>query len=210
MRRIITIQHTQSLQHTNGMIGSWRDWDLTGTGVEQAHCIGRRLSGEIQNERYTLYSSDLLRAGHTADIVAAYTGTVPIRTGLLREFNLGEAVGRSKVWARANAVCAVRPGTIDQAADIDGRPFTGAESQRDVWRRLSDFYTQYIAVNDDDLILVSHDGTLSIFFALWLGMEVEMLNHCRFSGCASGVSFLYEDSARCRGISRLNDLSYLR
>lgn len=25
---IITIQHTQSIHHTNGMVGSWTDWDL--------------------------------------------------------------------------------------------------------------------------------------------------------------------------------------
>ena len=29
MRRIIAIQHTESMQHVNGMVGSWQDWDLT-------------------------------------------------------------------------------------------------------------------------------------------------------------------------------------
>jgi probable phosphoglycerate mutase len=33
MKNIITIQHTQSIQHTNGMIGSWGDWDLIGLGI---------------------------------------------------------------------------------------------------------------------------------------------------------------------------------
>ena len=32
MKQIITIQHTQSVHHTNGMVGSWTDWDLTGLG----------------------------------------------------------------------------------------------------------------------------------------------------------------------------------
>ena len=29
MKHIITVQHTQSIHHTNGMVGSWTDWDLT-------------------------------------------------------------------------------------------------------------------------------------------------------------------------------------
>ena len=29
MKHIITVQHTQSVHHTNGMVGSWTNWDLT-------------------------------------------------------------------------------------------------------------------------------------------------------------------------------------
>lgn len=36
MKKIITIQHTQSVHHTNGMVGSWTDWDLSELGVKQA------------------------------------------------------------------------------------------------------------------------------------------------------------------------------
>ena len=43
MKNIITIQHTQSVHHTNGMVGSWTDWDLTELGVQQAKRIGCKL-----------------------------------------------------------------------------------------------------------------------------------------------------------------------
>ena len=33
MKNIITIQHTQSVHHTNGMVGSWTDWDLSELGT---------------------------------------------------------------------------------------------------------------------------------------------------------------------------------
>lgn len=59
MKNIITIQHTQSPQHTNGMIGSWRNWNLTELGIEQAKRIGERLSREIKNERYVIYSPQI-------------------------------------------------------------------------------------------------------------------------------------------------------
>ena len=29
MKRIYTVRHTQSEHHTNGMVGSWTDWNLT-------------------------------------------------------------------------------------------------------------------------------------------------------------------------------------
>ena len=40
MKQIITIQHTQSIHHTNGMVGSWTDWDLSELGIEQAEKVG--------------------------------------------------------------------------------------------------------------------------------------------------------------------------
>lgn len=43
MKQIYTIQHTQSIHHTNGMVGSWTDWDLTPLGMEQADRIGKKL-----------------------------------------------------------------------------------------------------------------------------------------------------------------------
>jgi probable phosphoglycerate mutase len=36
MKNIITIQHTQSIHHANGMIDGWGDWDLSELGIEQA------------------------------------------------------------------------------------------------------------------------------------------------------------------------------
>ncbi len=36
MKRIITIQHCQSEQHINGMMGGWNDWELTELGHAQA------------------------------------------------------------------------------------------------------------------------------------------------------------------------------
>lgn len=210
MKNIITIQHTQSIQHTNGMIGSWRDWDLTELGACQAKRIGERLSLEIQNKRYVMYSSDLLRAKHTAEIVSEFLGIRPIFTDALREFNLGEAIGKSKEWARENLKCNVWSETIDWAENIDEIPFVGAESKRDVWNRLLGFYNQITSSGEENLIIVSHDGTLSIFFAMWLGLDINMLNKCNLSGKSGGVSFMREDADGKRIISRLNDLSYIR
>ena len=209
MRKIITIQHTQSVQHTNGMIGSWTDWDLTETGIEQANRIGKRLRAETENEQFILYASDLLRTKHTAEIIAGYFNISPVLKDVLREFNFGEAVGNSKDWARKNLLCPVWPGTIDWPISIDDRPFRCAESRKDVWNRLQGFFHDNIFGANENLIVVSHAGTLSLFFAMWLGLKIEMLEKFNFSGSAGGVSFLSEDSEKNRIINRLNDLSYI-
>jgi broad specificity phosphatase PhoE len=201
MKTIITVQHPQSIHHTNGMIGSWTDWDLSDFGIEQAKRIGERLSQEIKDKNYVLYSSDLLRAKHTAEIVAGFLGIEPKYTSDLRELNLGEAVGKSEEWAHKN--------TIVWMKTIDDKPFIGSESKRDVWDRLLNFHNQIMASNEENIIIISHGGTLSIFYAVWLGLDVEMLNKCDLLSSSGGLSFLGEDSDKKRIISRLNDRSYV-
>lgn len=202
MKNIITIQHTQSIHHTNGMIGSWIDWDLTELVIEQAKRIGERLSAEIKHKQYVMYSSDLLRAKHTAEIIAAFLNIEPIFTDLLRERNLGEAVGKSVEWAHKN--------TIVWEKTVDDKPFKGAESRREAWERILVFYRQMMKSADENVIIVSHGDALSIFNAIWLGLDVEMLNKCDLFGKAGGVSFMHENSDGKHIITRLSDLSYIR
>ena len=102
MKQIITIQHTQSIHHTNGMVGSWTDWDLSELGIEQAERIGQKLAKQLSGHKIVMYASDLLRAKHTAEIVEKHMGITPnIRTEL-RERNLGKCVGKSVQWLREN------------------------------------------------------------------------------------------------------------
>lgn len=50
MKKLITLQHPQSLHHTNGMIGSWTDWDLSPLGVQQAETIAANLARELKGQ----------------------------------------------------------------------------------------------------------------------------------------------------------------
>ena len=69
MKTIITVQHTQSIHHTNGMVGSWTDWDLSELGIQQAKRIGEKLKVELEDRQLVMYSSDLKRAKQTAENV---------------------------------------------------------------------------------------------------------------------------------------------
>jgi len=132
MKNIITIQHTQSIHHTNGMVGSWTDWDLSELGIQQANNIGINLKKQLSDKKYVMYSSDLLRAKHTAEIIGMHLGITPIFITELRERNLGKCVGKSVQWLKDNIEM--------QEKSIDDKMFSDAESRRDEWNRLLPFF----------------------------------------------------------------------
>lgn len=202
MKNIITIQHTQSVHHTNGMVGSWTDWDLSDLGKEQAEWIGLKLKEETKGKDFILYSSDLLRARQTAEIVSRHLSITPVFTEVLRERNLGMAVGKSVAWLRENMEC--------QEKTVDDKMFHDAESRRDVWNRLIGFYERIMKEEHENIIIVSHGDTLSVFNALFLGLDVLQLNTCDLFGMAGGVSFFHVNHDGKHIIRRLSDLSYIR
>lgn len=165
MKHIITVQHTQSVHHTNGMVGSWTDWDLTDLGKSQADHIGKKLGEELVGKDVVIYSSDLKRAKQTADEIAKYLGTEPVLRQELRERNLGKCCGKSVQWLRENIE--------SQEKTVDDRMFSDAESRRDAWNRLNPFYEEIMASDKENIVIVSHGDLLSIWNAMFIGLPVE-------------------------------------
>ena len=201
MKTIITIQHTQSVHHTNGMVGSWTDWELSELGKKQAENIGKNLAKELSAE-YKIYSSDLARAAQTAEAVGKYLVTKPVFKQELRERDLGEAVGHSVRWLREHMEKPER--------SVDDRLFPSAESRRDEWKRLEPFFDEITSNSEEYIIIVSHGDMLSVFNAMWLGLPVESLEKTELFGVAGGVSFLFENSEGKRFIKKLSDTSYMK
>lgn len=201
MKNIITIQHTQSVHHTNGMVGSWTDWELSELGVEQANKIGEKLAKQLEGKQYVMYASDLLRAKHTGEIVAEYLGITPVIRQELRERNLGRCCGKSVQWLRENLEM--------QEKTIDDRLFSDAESRRDEWNRLRPLFDEIMASEDENVIIVSHGDLLSVFNAMFLGLPVKSLNEVELFGMAGGVSFMFENNEGKRFVKRMGDLSFI-
>lgn len=201
MKTIYTVQHTQSVHHTNGMVGSWTDWDLTEPGRQQADRIGRKLQQELSGKKAVLYTSDLKRARQTADQIAAHLGATPVIRFELRERNLGKCCGKSVQWLRENLEC--------DEKTIDDRLFSDAESRRDAWTRLLPFYEQVLSDDAETVILVSHGDLLSIFNAMFLGFQPEDLNTRELFGSAGGVSQLIINDNGKHILKRLSDMSYI-
>ena len=202
MKSIYTVQHTQSEHHTNGMVGSWTDWSLTELGRRQADRIAIKLKQELDGKEIVLYTSDLKRARQTAECIATRFGVVPIVRTELRERNLGRCCGKSVQWLRENLECEERM--------VDDRLFSDAESRRDVWNRLKPFFDQVMAEKAEHIIIVSHGDLLSVFNAMFLGLEVESLNTCELFGLAGGVSRMVVRDDGKRIIRRISDMSCVR
>ena len=202
MKTIITIQHTQSIHHTNGMVGSWTDWDLSELGIQQAKRIGEKLKVELADRELVMYSSDLKRAKQTAENVGEYLGISPVLRTELRERNLGRCCGKSVKWLRENLE--------KQERTIDDRLFSDAESRRDEWNRLKPFFEEVMGNEEENIIIISHGDLLSVFNAMFLGLDVESLNQAEMFGLAGGVSFMFENNDGKRFIKKISDMSYIR
>ena len=201
MKHIITIQHTQSVHHTNGMVGSWTDWDLTDLGRAQADRIGKRLRDEIVGRDIVIYSSNLKRAKQTAEEIAKYFRIEPILRQELRERNLGKCCGKSVEWLRENIECPERT--------VDDRMFSDGESRRDAWNRLSPFYKEVMANKEENIIIVSHGDLLSIWNAMYLGLTVESFYEVDIHGPAGGVSHMLIGDDGKHLVRHINDMSYV-
>lgn len=202
MKQIITIQHTQSIHHTNGMVGSWTNWELSELGIIQANNIGKKLKEELAGRKFVMYSSDLLRAKQTADTVGHYLDLTPVLRNELRERNLGKCCGKSVRWLRENIE--------KQEKTVDDRLFSDAESRRDEWNRLKPFFDEIMSNNEENIIIVSHGDLLSVFNVMFLGLDVESLNQTELFGVAGGVSFMFENNEGKRFIKRISDTSYMK
>lgn len=202
MKRIITIQHTQSVHHTNGMVGSWTDWDLTELGVQQAHRIGANLAPELADKSIVMYSSDLKRAKQTAEIVGQYLKVTPRLRVELRERNLGRCCGKSVQWMHENQEVWERT--------VDDRLVSDAESRREEWNRLKPFFDEIMISEEETIVLVSHGDLLSVFNSMFLGLDVETMNQCELFGLSGGVSWMLEDQDGKRLIKKMSDLSYMK
>ena len=201
MKNIITIQHTQSVHHTNGMVGSWTDWELSELGRQQADNIGRNLVDYVGDSRFVLYSSDLKRAAQTAEAVGKHLGLTPILRPELRERNLGKCCGKSVQWLRDHLEM--------QEKTVDDRLFSDAESRRDEWNRLLPFFHEVLENDQENILIVSHGDLLSVFNAMFLGLPVESMNTCELFGLSGGVSRMLVDNNGKRFIKRMSDLSFM-
>ena len=89
--KIITIRHGETDWNVAKRIQGSNDIELNRTGLRQAERLAERLAAEPCD---IIYSSDLLRAKKTAEIINSRHGVDLITTPILREADFGEFEGR--------------------------------------------------------------------------------------------------------------------
>lgn len=198
------VQHCESEHHVSDLTGGWTDTPLTPRGVRQAEATAHRLVRDLAGSTPTLYSSDLLRASQTADVVGPALGVDVRIEPDLRERNYGAATGMTKGWERENA--SPRSG---RGADLDRRPFDGAETSREFFGRVTDCVDRLRASATDPLVLVTHGGVVRAVVGWWLEMTPEQYDVTTFGTRAGSITTLRTDGWDRRVLAVLGDVTHL-
>ncbi|OMF18521.1 hypothetical protein BK133_30460 [Paenibacillus sp. FSL H8-0548] len=204
MRSIILIQHCQSEHHINNMSGGWTDTPLTVLGNKQAERIGRKLKDSIDTDNYVIFSSDLMRAKETAEIVGKYLSLSVHDDTDLREINTGIAAGKTKEWAKEN-----RNPRSRSEFDIDYQEFEEGETWRQFYERVCKCMDRIYNSEHKNLIIITHGGTLAYIIAWWLKLQPEVLEKAYFSASVGSISSLHENIYQQNVLHKLNDTSHL-
>ncbi|MBN2080953.1 histidine phosphatase family protein [bacterium] len=178
---IYLIRHGQSEGNAQGVYQGTRDYPLSNLGCQQAAVLGSWLA-----ERGVLpaavYTSPLLRAQMTAEEIAAgLCIDEPVIRDELREFALGDLEGRTPDEAAA-IYPDLRGQSLAQRGDFS--PY-GGESREEMRTRLGEFIA-FVTENHqaDDIVAVSHGGSLYQLLCLWCGWPAPEHFFMRMSNCS--------------------------
>lgn len=203
MRQIIIVQHCESEQHVNGMVGSWRDWPLTERGHKQADAIGAWLLKKLGpiEPGFTITSSDLQRTAQTAQHLGEHLRITPVYDSALREQYFGEAIGHSMQWYYENML---PEDSVSNPADY--RLFPSAESKRELYARAEAFWARYLPNAPERSIVVCHGGMTGALIFAFLQLGADHMGHAAIEGDAGGVSILHDRGAK-RSVFAFGDLT---
>jgi alpha-ribazole phosphatase/probable phosphoglycerate mutase len=200
---LLLIRHGESIANIEGRMQGHFDSPLSERGREQARALAARLLREGRTAA-AVYSSDLLRAAATAEILAAGLSAPLCLDARLREFDVGALTG--VLW---NEVEVLYPEVWQQIHEPDEYVrFPGEEDNQAFRGRLADMLAFIKARHSeaDAVVVVSHGGSLGMLLTHLLGMDTRRPFPFRFSNAS--LSIVEMDGRRLR-LSLLNDTCHL-
>tara|TARA_Y100000768_G_C23901253_1_gene645195 strand:- start:321 stop:1061 length:741 start_codon:yes stop_codon:yes gene_type:complete len=183
--KLILLRHGESLWNLSNKFTGWTDVDLTNVGIKEARSAGKKIVNQNISID-TIYTSLLLRATHTTDIVSNIIGFNKKNIhydwrlnerhyGALQGLNKSETARKYgedqvKIWRRSYDIPPPKlrekdernPEFNDKFKIIDGKLPLG-ESLKNVIDRLNPFWTNYISYlkkNGGNHLIVAHSNSL--------------------------------------------------
>jgi broad specificity phosphatase PhoE len=147
MARILLVRHGQSEWNASGRWQGQADPPLSELGEEQAVAAAKAV-GIVD----AIYASDLVRAHHTAELIAGQLGADVVVAPNLRERSAGEWEGRTR-----DEIEAGWPGFLDNHQ----RP-AGYEPDDSVLERVLTALEAIAATHDGDVLVVTHGGVVRV------------------------------------------------
>jgi broad specificity phosphatase PhoE len=198
--RVIAIRHGETEWNALGREQGQLDSPLTARGLKQAEAIADRLRSMSFS---ALYSSDLGRALHTAEIVARATGaSIEVDAGL-RERHTGIFQGLTKAQMEAQYPGEYSAYRSDPYAyQVPGGESGQQRTERSV--RLMNVLADRHA--DETIVIITHGGFLMGFFEHVLGLAPG--NSWRFKR-QNGAFNLFDRDGSVWSLETWNDTSHL-
>lgn len=206
MKDVFVVTHTESLHHVENTVGGWYDTGLTPRGERDAQATAEWLAALVAGRAVEIFSSDLMRASQTAAIIGARLDRPVTTRPDLREISYGIAGGKPQAWLDAR----YSPAPIDNRLDHDCG-IEGAETRRDVARRVFPCVNAIVARPCETQIIVTHGFTLSLVIAAWMKLPIDALGFVAFPAKPGSITHLREDDFwRNRAVVGLADTTHLR
>ncbi len=100
---------------------------------------------------------------------------------MIREVNAGEGNGKPRDWYREHKA-------PKNGYDPDYKPFPNAESDRELWDRLTPFYNRIIGNDEERIIITSHGTALSFLHSMIMGYSFDDIARIRINGSGGSIS----------------------
>lgn len=148
--------------------GGWCDVPLTEEGIEQVKALANSLASDPQKNIVQIFSSDLLRAKQTTEIISKKLEVPAVYLPQFREANNGTLAGMKNTEALKKY-----PGLFWNTLDWDEcypegeSPHAFYDRVRNAWDALVD----RIHDQDGDVILVTHGGVINVILHIINGSE---------------------------------------
>lgn len=201
MTKIIFVRHGETFWNESKRYQGHSDISLNEKGLQQAKLVAKRLAGEKIS---AIYSSDLIRAVQTAEIIGEQHSLQPIVVKEFREVNFGLWEGLTyaeimAVWPDGLSAIYSKPGA---ALIPDG------ESFHDVQKRTAIGLAKCIASHQQEtIVVVSHGGTMRVLLCDALGLAIENMWSLQQDSTAINIIEYFETT---KLVSLVNDTCHLR
>jgi 2,3-bisphosphoglycerate-dependent phosphoglycerate mutase len=188
-RILVLVRHGQSDWNLKNLFTGWEDPDLTGKGVAEARAAGKILKAHgLSFDR--AFTSNLVRARHTLQLVLAELGTPDLETARDRALNERDY----GVLSGLNKDDAIRKWGDEQVdlwrRSYDVRP-PGGESLKDTVARVLPYYCQKIlpaVLRGQRVIVAGHGNSLRALIMVLDGLTPEAIPELEL---ATGIPLVY-------------------
>ncbi len=163
--KLTLIRHGETDWNKIRKIQGQLDIPLNLFGVQQAHTCAKFLANQ---EFDAVYSSPLIRAYRTAEIICAKRDTIIKTDDCLEEINMGKWQGM--VWNDIVRQYSDLVGEFERAGDLS--KVYGGESFRQVQERAKDFFDYISDMPYKSVLAVSHGGFIKAAVCQVLGLNL--------------------------------------